>query len=463
MAGIFVSAAWKSSGKTTISTGLVTALSRRGLAIQPFKKGPDYIDPMWLSIAAGRACRNLDPRLQGEAMPAYFARHAAGVDLAFVEGNLGLHDGFELDGSDCNAAVARALGLPVLLVLDCRGLTRGLAAILKGLQVFDPQVTIAGVILNRLANRRHEGRLREAIEHYSDVPVIGAIAEQPALSLVERHLGLMPSNEAAEPQRTVARLADAVESCVDVDAVVAAARRARMPANVAPLGRRVAGGGGPVIGIARDRAFGFYYPDDLDALEAAGARLVTVDTLRDAALPPVDGLFIGGGFPEMLARPLEANASLRASIRAAIERGLPVYAECGGLMYLARTLTHAGETREMVGALPLDVVMHAKPVGKGYVTLEETEHHPWPAATRSPIRAHEFHYSSAENIDPGLKFAYRVVRGHGVGGGYDGIVHRNVLASYAHLRSVDASGWARRFVDFVQQTTSLPLALGSAR
>jgi cobyrinic acid a,c-diamide synthase len=463
VSGLFVSAAWKSSGKTTISTGLVAALSRRGIATQPFKKGPDYIDPMWLSIAAGRACRNLDPRLQGDAMPAYFAHHAAGADLAFVEGNLGLHDGFEVDGRDSNAAVARALGLPVVLVLDCRGLTRGLAAILKGLQVFDPEVRIAGVILNRLASRRHEGRLREAIERYSDVPVIGALAEQPALSLVERHLGLMPSNEAAEPQRTVARLADAIESCVDVEAVVAAARQARMPANVTLPVKRVAARGGPVIGIARDRAFGFYYPDDLDALEEAGARLVTVDTLSDSALPPVDGLFIGGGFPEMLSRPLEANAPLRASIRAAIERGLPVYAECGGLMYLARTLTHAGETREMVGALPLDVVMHAKPVGKGYVTLEETEYHPWPAAARAPVRAHEFHYSSAENVDPGLKFAYRVIRGHGVGGGHDGIVHRNVLASYAHLRSVDAGGWARRFIDFVQQAMSLPLALGSAR
>jgi cobyrinic acid a,c-diamide synthase len=463
MPGLMLSAAWKSSGKTTISTGLIAAGIRRGLTIQPFKKGPDYIDPMWLTIAAGRQCRNLDPRLQGEGLAAYFARHAAGADLAFVEGNLGLHDGFELDGSDCNAAVARILGLPVVVVLDGRGLTRGLAAILKGLQVFDPGVRIAGAILNRLASPRHEARLREAIERYTDIPVVGALAEQPALSLVERHLGLMPSNEAAEPQRTVARLADTIEESVDVDAVLAAARDAAPMAPVAPLVARENPGRAPVIGVARDRAFGFYYPDDLEALEAAGARLVPVDTLNDERLPAIDGLFLGGGFPEMLARGLEANAGLRRAILVAVEGGLPVYAECGGLMYLARTLTtQAGETREMVGALPVDVVMHAKPVGKGYVTLRETEHHPWPGAARE-IRGHEFHYSSVENVDPGLRFAYRLTRGQGIGGGRDGIVHRNVLASYVHLRCVGGEDWARRFVGFVRQVALPALRQEAAR
>lgn len=458
MPGLMLSAAWKSSGKTTVATGIVAALSKRGTSVQPFKKGPDYIDPMWLSLAAGRACRNLDPRLQGPDVAGYFARHATGVDLALVEGNLGLHDGFELDGADSNAAVAKALGLPVVLVLDGRGMTRGIAAILKGLQVFDPEVRIAGVVLNRLSGTRHEARMRAAIERYTDVPVLGGLGEQVALSLVERHLGLMPSNEAADPQRTVQRIATAVEEGVDLPAVLAAARSATAFRDVAGGGvaRRAPAGPGPVIGIARDRAFGFYYADDLEAFAEAGAQLVPIDTLRDEALPKLDGLVIGGGFPETLAKALEANVSLRSAIRRAIECGLPVYAECGGLMYLARTLTYGGDTRQMVGALPLDIAMHAKPVGKGYVTLEETGEHPWPAGARGEIQAHEFHYSSAENVDPSLRFAYRVKRGHGVGGGRDGIVYKNVLASYAHLRDVAGPGWVSRFVDFVRQRAGAP-------
>ncbi|MBK8324968.1 MAG: cobyrinate a,c-diamide synthase [Betaproteobacteria bacterium] len=453
MPGILLSAAWKSSGKTTISIGLIASLAARGIAVQPFKKGPDYIDPMWLGVAAGRACRNLDPRLQGAGLEGYFARHAAGAGFAFVEGSLGLHDGFSADGSDSNATVARRLGLPVIVVLDSRGLTRGIAAILKGLQVFDPAVTIAGVILNRLASPRHEGKLRDAIERHTDIPVLGALAEQPALSLVERHLGLMPSNEAADPARTAQRLAEAIGRAVDVGAIESIARRARMPAKV-PGSRKVSRqADGPRVAIARDRAFGFYYPDDLDALEEAGARLVEIDMVRDRGLGGADALFLGGGFPEMMGRALEANTAMREAVRSAAERGMPIYAECGGLMYLARTLSHDGETCAMAGVLPVDVAMHAKPIGKGYVTLEETDHHPWPRGG-GEILAHEFHYSSVENADPSLRFAYRVKRGHGVCGGWDGIVHRNVLASYAHLRSVGGEDWARRFVAFARSVAA---------
>jgi len=209
------------------------------------------------------------------------------------------------------------------------------------------------------------------------------------------------------------------------------------------------------IGLARDKAFGFYYPDDLLALQAAGAELVPVDTLQDRALPRLDGLFIGGGFPEMFGAELQANAGMRASIRSAIEAGLPVYAECGGLMYLARTLRWKDTVHEMVGALPADVLMHERPVGRGYVVLQPTGNAPWPGAAMDAsqpaplLRGHEFHYSSLENVDANLKYAYQVRRGHGVDGQRDGIVHRNVLASYSHLRSGAGSDWARQFVAFV--------------
>lgn len=202
-----------------------------------------------------------------------------------------------------------------------------------------------------------------------------------------------------------------------------------------------------------DRVFGFYYADDLAALAAAGAEVVPFDTIADAALPEVDAIFIGGGFPEMFAPELEANAALRADIRAAIERGMPAYAECGGLMYLTRSLRTEAGWHEMVGAIPGDVVMHRRPVGRGYVELVETEGTPWPGAT-SPeqvIRAHEFHYSSIENLDQGVRYAYRVKRGHGIDGHNDGLVYRNVLASYAHMRGVGSCHWPSRFVSFALQ------------
>ncbi|MCC6608730.1 MAG: cobyrinate a,c-diamide synthase [Burkholderiales bacterium] len=444
---LLVSAAHKSSGKTTVALGLAAALARRGLAVQSFKKGPDYIDPLWLGAASGRACRNLDfhvtPR---EELVREFARHGAAADVCLVEGNKGLYDGLDLQGTNSNAALARLLGLPVVLALDARGMTRGIAPLILGYQAFDRSIAIAGVVLNRLGGSRHEAKLRAVIEHYTDVPVLGAVHEDPRLVIAERHLGLMPANEAAAAQARIAAIAATVEAQVDLDRLLAATRAAaplEPPAPLpAPAGRRVR------IGIARDRAFGFHYADDLDAFARAGATLVPFDTLRDARLPKVDGLFLCGGFPECFMAELEANAPLRAALRRAIEAGLPTYAECGGLMYLARSLAWRGERREMVGAIPGDAVMHDRPVGRGYVRLAETAAHPWPGG--APVACHEFHYSSLENLAPGTAFAYRVERGHGTDGAHDGLVRGNLLASYAHLRSTGACDWVGRFTAFVR-------------
>jgi len=452
-----VSAAHRSSGKTTVSIGLCAALRRRGLSVQPFKKGPDYIDPMWLTLAAGRACRNLDPHLAGlDEIEAAFLRHAGHADASLVEGNLGLHDGMAADGSDSNAALACRLGLPVVLVLDARGTSRGIAPLVLGYQAFEPRLRIAGVILNRVGGARHEGRLREALERYTDVPVLGAIGEDPRLAILERHLGLVPGNEAQDAARIVETLADAIAASVDLDALLdATAPRAGESPTLqtadAPALRPARSDDARLrIGIAQDEAFGFYYVDDLEALQAAGAELVPFDTLRDAAPPEVDGLFIGGGFPEALAARLAANQALRGALRERIEAGLPVYAECGGLMYLARSIRWHGERHEMVGAIPADVVMHDRAVGRGYVRLQETDAFPWPSGPIDTVRGHEFHHSGLENVAPELRYAYRVVRGHGIDGSRDGIVHRNVLASYAHLRSVGGNRWPQRFVQFVR-------------
>ncbi len=454
---MLISAAHKSSGKTMVSIGLCAALRARGHVVQPFKKGPDYIDPMWLSLAsgngaAGRPCRNLDLYLmERDDIVATFARHSAEVNL--VEGNKGLYDGLALDGSNSNAALAKLLDLPVFLVIDARGMTRGIAPLILGYQAFDRDIDIAGVILNNLGGSRHEAKLREVIEHYTDVPVIGAIHHDERLGIVERHLGLMPSNESHVATARIKQIGEAIAEQVDLDKLLALSQKAPLDAphkaEVSPLpcGERVR------IGIARDRAFGFYYADDLDALEAAGAELVPLDMLRDARLPEVDALYIGGGFPETCAAELEANSTLRAQIKQAIESGMPAYAECGGLMYLSRSITYQGRTYQMAGAIPGDVRMHDKPIGRGYVHLKEAEAHPWPRpnAPAKQVKAHEFHYSSLENLPPDTRFAYHVERGFGIDGEHDGLILHNLLASYTHLRTIGSCYWATRFVAFIRR------------
>jgi cobyrinic acid a,c-diamide synthase len=449
MAGLLVSAAHKSSGKTTVSLGLCAALSAAGTVVQPFKKGPDYIDPMWLALAAGRPCFNLDAWLMDDAaLAGCFAGQSVTADLVLVEGNKGLYDGLALDGSNSNAALAARLGLPVLLVLDARGMTRGVAPLILGYQAFDKAIRIGGVVLNRVGGSRHEAKLRAVIEHYTDVPVLGAVAEDPQLAMTERHLGLMPCAEVDDARERVQAIGRIIGRQVDLPAVrgLAATAAPRPSFGPAAAARRP----DLRIGIARDRAFGFYYADDLAALQAAGAELVPIDTLHDSVLPDIDGLFIGGGFPEACMDELQANAALRTALRRAIEAGLPTYAECGGLMYLSRSISWQGRTAAMVGAIPGDTVMHARPVGRGYVQLQETGALPWgePGALR---RGHEFHHSSLQNLEAGVRFAYLVQRGHGVDGAHDGVLVHNLLASYAHLRSTAGTGWAPRFVDQVRR------------
>ncbi len=454
---MLISAAHKSSGKTMVSIGLCAALKNRGHIVQPYKKGPDYIDPMWLSLAAGqgssnRPCRNLDLYLmERDDVVATFARHSAEVNL--VEGNKGLYDGLALDGSNSNAALAILLDLPVFLVIDARGMTRGIAPLILGYQAFDRDVNIAGVILNNLGGSRHEAKLRSVIEHYTDVPVIGAIHHDERLSIVERHLGLMPSNESHVATAKIKQIGEAIAEQVDLDRLLALSQKAPLSvphkAEVSALSR----GDRVRIGIARDRAFGFYYADDLEALATAGADLVPFDTLRDAQLPKVDALYIGGGFPETCAAQLEANSSLRAHIKQALDDGMPAYAECGGLMYLSRGIDYQGRNYQMVGAIPGDVKMHDQPIGRGYVHLKEDQDHPWPRpnAPAKQIKAHEFHYSSLHNLPPDTRFAYHVERGYGIDGERDGLIQNNLLASYTHLRTIGSCYWATRFVAFIRQ------------
>jgi cobyrinic acid a,c-diamide synthase len=460
MARIFISATHKSSGKTTLSIGLCAALHAQGLRVQPFKKGPDYIDPLWLGAASKRPCHNLDfNTMTPDEIIQTVQHYSLDAEIALIEANKGLYDGMALDGSDSNAAIAKLTRSPVILVVDSRGMTRGIAPLLLGYQAFDRDVDIAGIIFNRVGGARHAAKLRESVEHYTDIKVLGAVQNNPEMEIEERHLGLMPSNESGEAEAQIARIRELVAEQVDLAGLREIADSAALlPSPLAGEGLGMGGDFPPLrIGICQDPSFGFYYPGDLEALQQAGAELVPINTLKDAALPDIDGLFIGGGFPETHMQQLAANVAMRESIRTAIDNGLPTYAECGGLMYLSRSLVWNGQQADMVGIIPGDAVMHPKPQGRGYVKLQETADMPWPGGdTQHTINAHEFHYSRLENLTAQGKFAYRMQRGTGIDGQHDGWVYRNLLASYTHMRDTSQFRWAQRFVAFVRQQTRKP-------
>jgi cobyrinic acid a,c-diamide synthase len=448
MPRVFISAAHKSSGKTTLTLGLCAALHARGHAVQPFKKGPDYIDPLWLGMAAQRPCYNLDfHMMQRDEIEQQFTHAAASARISLIEGNKGLYDGLDLDGSNSNAALAKLLEAPVVLVIDARGMTRGVAPLILGYQAFDPDIQIAGVILNNLGGSRHESKLRAVIEHYTDVEVIGAVQHDASMQIAERHLGLVPANEQQAALTRIRHVGERIAAQVDLDRLLAIADRA--PGREVSTGRAVPTPGERVrLAIAHDPAFGFYYSEDLDSLRASNVELLELDTLHARTLPEADGLIIGGGFPEIFMTQLEANAALRSQIRDAIEAGLPTYAECGGLMYLSRRLSWQGRTCGMVGVVPGDTVMHERPVGRGYARLQPSGADRWQESTS--IAAHEFHYSSLENLPPDSIYAYRVLRGHGIDGQHDGYQLHNLLASYVHRRGSGEQGWIAPFLNQVR-------------
>ena len=454
------------SGKTTLSVGLCAALARRGLVVQPFKKGPDYIDPSWLTAAAGRPCRNLDLFMMApDALLDVFQRGSKGADLAVVEGAMGLFDGVDVAGSGSTAQLARLLRAPVLLVVNVTRMTRSVAALVSGYQRFELDTSIAGVVLNNVATGRHESMLVHAIKEHCGIPVLGCLPKEERLTIPERHLGLTPEGESDDLAEKVERARALVEARVDLEGVLRVAKGAVDSSwlGEGPEGRgaRPQGdfprsavapteaAGYPVrIGVVRDRAFTFYYPENLEALAAAGAEVVYVDALAASHLPAVAALYIGGGFPEMFAPQLEANVELRRDIARAVEEGLPVYAECAGLLYLSRRLSWADRTAEMVGALPLDVAFAARPQGHGYVAAEVEAENPLFEVGRR-LRGHEFHYGRLENTAD-LKLAYRLERGHGIGGKRDAVVYKNVLAGFTHLHAAGVPDWGERLVNLAR-------------
>jgi len=452
MSAFYISAAHKSSGKTTLSVGIASAIHQRGLSIQAFKKGPDYIDPIWLAQATRNACYNLDFFTSGkDFILQQYEHYRADKDVVLVEGNMGLFDGMALDGSDSNAAMARLLKLPVILVIDTSGTSRGIAPLLNGYQQFDNNIRYAGVILNKVAGDRHQAKLTQVIEAYTDFPILGAVPRNSEIQVTERHLGLIPSNEMGDAAALVIdQLAAQANEHIDIGRLLAipsipAAQQAPASMEFLSLPDRIR------IGIAMDEAFGFYYPGDLEHFESLGVEIVPFSCLNDPQLPPnLDALFIGGGFPETQIEELSANQSMMDSIRQAILSDMPAYAECGGMMYLCSRLIQNDRIYPLCDIIPATVNMHKKPQGRGYVILESSPAHPWLKNAQRTIQAHEFHYSDLHDLPEDLTYAYSIKRGTGIDGLNDGIVMHNMVASYTHLRQTDSCVWVDDFVTFIK-------------
>lgn len=432
------------SGKTLVTLALVRALVRDAVPVQAFKKGPDYIDAAWLGWASGREARHLDTWMMGEeACLRSFRSHAPADGISIVEGNRGLYDGMDARGTHSSATLARLLQAPVLLVLPVRKVTATAAAVVAGMAALDLSVRIAGVVLNHVSGARHERVVREAVQERTGIPVLGAIpAFRDADLLPERHLGLVPLHETGDTTRLEASLDD-VASRLDLAAIRAVARGAGPLPSPASGGDVLSHPAGPRvrIGVFRDAAFSFYYPENLEALSEAGADLVLLSPLTDEVLPPLDALVLGGGFPETHAERLAANAAMRSAVRAAAEAGLPMYAECGGLMYLSRSIAWRGRTWPMCGVLPVDIEVCATPQGHGYAEVTVDRPNPFfPEGTR--LRGHEFHYSRISAGDLGMDTAFAVTRGRGAWPGRDGLAWRNVLATWVHVHATGTPQWA---------------------
>ncbi|MFP4167609.1 MAG: cobyrinate a,c-diamide synthase [Desulfonatronovibrionaceae bacterium] len=436
------------SGKTIISLSLCRAWHDQKLKVKPFKKGPDYIDAKWLSLAAGHKASNLDPFLfPSSRVLDLFWSFACSSDVAVVEGNRGLFDGKDVQGTFSTAELARLLKAPVVLVLDCTKSTRTMAALVHGCKTFEPDLTLAGVILNQTAGKRHKDIVRRSIETHTQVPVLGELPKIRENLIPERHMGLISDQEFRATQEIFAFLSSVGRDCLDLERIMQVARSAPPGEGPAPsTGFSIVRQSGPVIGVVRDAALWFYYQENIDALRRAGASVVELSLLEKKPWPEIHGLYLGGGFPETLGTGLSENHGLKTAMAALVRHGLPVYAECGGFMYLGRYLTYAGQTFPMAGILPVETSVSKKPQGHGYVEGTIVRENPF-FPVDSWVCGHEFHYSSCRLAsDLPFEFALKLERGVGINGSMDGLIHKNVLAGYTHIHALGHECWAPNFV-----------------
>ncbi|MBF0565998.1 MAG: cobyrinate a,c-diamide synthase [Nitrospirae bacterium] len=461
------------SGKTTLSLGLLRHWRNSGLKVVPFKKGPDYIDSAWLGSAAGHDCHNLDTFIMPqERLLTSLATNSVGADLLLIEGNRGLFDGVDSRGTFSTAALAKLTNSPVILVVDCVKATTTIGVIVKGVAEFDRALGVKAVVLNQIANSRHAGVIKEAIENYTSLSVLGALKRSNIPILPERHMGLVSHDEYGTVERSLESTGALVSQNVDTGRILEIARTAPpldldipdflpCPNYSNPQMTQINADKiqDPLpcpalrplrIGLVRDNAFQFYYPENIDALVASGAEIVGISALADMALPPIDALYIGGGFPETQAIKLSGNVEFRRSLKNAVEEGLPVYAECGGLMFLGRNIIYNNKMFPMADIFPMDFVMEDKPEAHGYTIVEVCDDNPF-YEKGVKLRGHEFHYSKvtvAEGTPEAVKFkfAFRMDRGKGIAGGMDGLVYKNVLATYTHVHALGSYEWVRGMI-----------------
>jgi cobyrinic acid a,c-diamide synthase len=395
-------------------------------------------------VASGQnPCYNLDPFLIGEEniLPSFVHRQK-GFDISLIEGNRGIFDGMDLEGSQSTARLAEALKSPVILIMDCTKMTRTAAALVMGVKKFDPRLKLAGVVLNLVAGKRHEAILRGSIERYAKVPVIGAIPRVRAGELSERHMGLVPFQEHPEVEGAIASARELIKKSVDLDSILKIARSAPPLRQIRTRSSVSEKSEGIKVGVIRDRAFQFYYPENIEALHELGAEVVELSSLFEAALPDVDALYIGGGFPETHAITLSKNRAFLTDLRSRVDAGLPVYAECGGLMYLGENLLLKGEKYKMAGIFPYDFSLEDKPVAHGYSIAKVSAKNPF-YRKGTVLKGHEFHYSRpVRDARKKTSFSLRVLRGTGIEKGMDGLVYKNVFATYTHTHSVGTPEWA---------------------
>ncbi len=447
--GIVIAGLRGGSGKTIISLGITAAWKEKGFKVSPFKKGPDYIDAGWLSKAAGRPCYNLDTFLCDPQVVQYsYIRNSRQSEIAVIEGNRGLYDGIDTDGSTSTAELAKLLNLPVLLVLDCTKSTRTLAALLMGCMTFDPGINICGVVLNRVAGKRHEGKVRANIQKFCHIPVLGAVPKLKAEDFPERHMGLVTSEEHSFSDKAIHAAVRVAKQSIDLDAlydtVVTHTREkeAYHQTNVPERNKPDPGSDQPVIGIIRDSAFQFYYPDNIDALEKLGARIVFISPLNDATIPEVHAIYMGGGFPETHAPQLAKNETFRQELKKLSQKGLPIYAECGGLIFLGQSIQLEGKEYPMSGILPVKFGLSRKPQGHGYTKVEVVNKNPF-YKTGETLKGHEFRYSSILDIQfKDHEMAFKMERGKGILEKKDGFFKHNTFGTYTHIHALGSPSWA---------------------
>ncbi|NHV60242.1 MAG: hydrogenobyrinic acid a,c-diamide synthase (glutamine-hydrolyzing) [Candidatus Verstraetearchaeota archaeon] len=428
---IILSAGGSDSGKTIVTAALLRILSSKGYKVQPFKVGPDYIDPMFLKLAAGRPCRSLDSWIMDKkTVLSSFVSGSITSDIAVVEGVRGLYEGESPVGDRGSTAhIAKIIKSPVIIVLNCHSLTRSAAALLMGLKAMDRQVSIAGVILNKVKDIRHEEKLKRAISHYTNIAVLGCLYRTPFLEIKKRHIGLTMPHETPEVAEKIKVAAELLEENLELEAILEIAKTAP-PIEQEPV-VYLNEAEGIVVGVFMDGAFSFYYHENLSILKEMGAKISVIDSLSDQSIKDeISGLIIGGGYPELFSKELEENAQMRRVIKERIMDGLPVIGECGGLMYLCRSIEWAGVRRSMVGIFDGDVIMHQEPQALSYVELESVRSSPI-ASTGRILRGHEFHYSSIQGISS--EFAFRVLRGKGIRDRMDGAVCQSAVGMYTHL------------------------------